>query len=129
MNLLSPYNYSCNVSHLMVKDVFPQKLIPLTELSEQYWMDTHRCYRNRRKNSTQIYELFASFKDEDPKAVKTEIINRIIREKSVYSSVSAQHLRRLKLSLDDWIKLMSSESMFADELMIFALSGPANDIW
>ena len=122
LHLLSPYNYTDNIAHLSVKDVFPQKLYALTELNEQYWMDTRRCYRNRRKNSNQIFELFAALNNEDPANLHKDMISRIIEEKSLYSNIGVTHLKKLKLSKDEWLMLMASESVFADELMIFALS-------
>ena len=51
-----------------------------------------------------------------------DMILCIIQEKSLYSNIGATHLKKLKLSIDEWLMLMASESVFADELMIFALS-------
>ena len=50
------------------------------------------------------------------------MITQITEEKSLYSSIGSTHLKKLKLSIDEWFMLMSSDSVFADELMIFALS-------
>ena len=122
LHLLSPYNYTGNVAHLLVKDVFPQKLYALTELSDNYSMDTRWCYQSRRKNSNQIFELFAALNNDDPVNVCKDMITQIMDEKSLYSSIGANHLKKLKLSIDEWLRLMSWESVFANELMIFALS-------
>ena len=43
-------------------------------------------------------------------------------DKEYYAHVGSHHLKCLKLDVDSWIKLMSFDSVFADELMIFALS-------
>ena len=120
--MLSLYNYTGNIIHLSVKDVFLQKLYALTELNDNYWMDTRRCYQNRRKNSNQIFKLFAGLNNEDPSFLWKDMITRITEEKSLYSSIGSTHLKKLKLSIDEWLRLMSSDSVFADELMIFALS-------
>ena len=117
--MLLPYNFSRNIAHLLVKDVFAQKLFPLTELSENYWMDTRKCYKNHRK----IFKLFTSFNDENPMQVRySNIIQHILHDKEYYAHVGTTHLKRMKLDIDSWIKLMSANSVFADELMIFALS-------
>ena len=50
------------------------------------------------------------------------MISQISKEKPLYSNIGATHLKKLKLSINEWLMLMSSESVFADELMIFALS-------
>ena len=121
-NMLSPYNFTQSIPHLSVKDVFAQKLFLLTELSENYWMDTRKCYKNHKKNSNQIFEMFAAFNDESQTQVHTDIIQHIISNKEFYARVGSQLLKCLKLDVDNWIKLMSSESVFTDELMIFALS-------
>ena len=121
-NMLSPYNFTETISHLSVKDVFAQKLFPLTELSDNYWMDTRRCYRYQKKNSDQIFELFTSFNDASPKQVRTEIIQYITNEKETFARIGYYHLKRLKLSITNWLKLMSANSVFVDELMIFTLS-------
>ena len=52
------------------------------------------------------------------------MITCIITEKEFYSRVSSQHLKKLKISIDDWIRLMQSDSVFGDELMLYALSRP-----
>ena len=121
-NMLSPYNFTQTISHLSVKDVFAQKLFPFTELSDNYWMDMRRCYRNQKKNSDQIFELFASYNDASPKQVCTKIIQYITSEKETFAHIGYHHLKHLKLSITNWLKLMSADSVFADELMIFALS-------
>ena len=119
--MLSPYNFTQSIPHLSVKDVFAQKLFPFTELSESYWMDTRKCYKNRKKNSNQIFEMFTIFDDESPIQVHRNIIQHIIMDKEFYARVGSYHLKCLKLNVDSWIKLMSFDSVFADELMIFAL--------
>ena len=111
LHLLLPYNYTGNVVHLLVKDVFPQKLYALAELNDNYWMDTRRCYRNRRKNSNQVFELFAALNNEDPSNLQMDMITRITEEKSLYSSIGSTHLKKLKLSIDEWLRL-SSDSIF-----------------
>ena len=121
-NMLLPYNFTQSISHLSVKDVFTQKSFPLTELSENYWMDTRKCYRNHRKNSDQIFEMFAAYNDASPKQVRTKIIQYITNDKEYFAHVGYQHLKCLKLNITNWLKLMSADSVFADELMIFALS-------
>ena len=50
------------------------------------------------------------------------MISQITNENSLYSNVGANHLKKLKLSMDELLRLMSSDSVFADELMVFALS-------
>ena len=50
------------------------------------------------------------------------MLANIVKDKELYKNVEQEHLRRLKIDIDSWIKLMSSDSVFGDELMIFALS-------
>ena len=63
--------------------------------------------------------MFAIFDGESPTQVRKNIIQHIIMDKEFYARVGSHHL---KLDVDSWIKLMSFDSVFADELMIFALS-------
>ena len=121
-NMLLPYNLTQSISHLSVKDVFAQKLFPLTELSENYWMDMRKCYRNHKKNSDQIFEMSAAYNNASPKQVCTKIIQYIMNDKEYFAHVGYQHLKCLKLNIINWLKLMSADSVFADELMIFGLS-------
>ena len=73
-----------------------------------------------QKNLNQIFEIFAAFNNESPSPVYRDIVQHILYD--YYAHVGAIHLKHLKLNIDIWIKLMSAESVFADELMIFALS-------
>ena len=45
-----------------------------------------------------------------------------MQEKSFYESVGYNHLNRIKLLINEWLWLMSSDSVFADELMLYVLS-------
>ena len=85
-------------------------------------MDTRKCYKQRRKNSQQIFEIFGAFNEENLSQVRENIVKLIQQEKDIYSSVGQHHLRRSKLSIEKWIMLMSSDSVFGDELMLYALS-------
>ena len=122
LQLLSPHNYTELVQHLTNKDIFAQKLFELTELSETHWLDTRKCYRQRRKNTHQVFELFGSFNDEHPIKVRKDTIHHICQNKAYYANVGCEHLKCIKLSINKWLLLMTLESVFGDELMIFALS-------
>ena len=122
IQMLTPYNYVSQIAHLTNSDVCPQKAFSLCKLSSEYWLDTCNCYKQRRKNSQQLFELFGVFSEEDPAVVRRFIINHVKQEKELYRSVGSHHLRKLKLSIEQWIKLMSSDSVFGDELMVYALS-------
>ena len=122
MQLLSPYNYTDRIQHLSNKEVFAQKLFMLTELSETHWLDMRKCYHHRCKNSNQVFELFGSFNNENPVQVRKDMIQHICDNRSFYANVGQEHLKCIKLTIDQWILLMSSDSVFGDELMIFALS-------
>ena len=99
-----------------------QKMYVHTDLSKKYWLDNHKCYKYRHKNSSHLFELFASFNDEDLVQVRKDTIAHISRERNFYRDVGYDHLKRLKMDIDKWLCLMSSESVFGDELMIYALS-------
>ena len=120
--LLSPYNHINVIAHLSNKDVFAQKHFVHHWLNKSYWMDTRKCYNQCHKNSQQIFEIFGAFNDEGPSQVRENVVKLIQQEKDIYSSVGQHHLRRCKLSIDEWIMLMSSDSVFGDELMLYALS-------
>ena len=121
MQLLSAHNYTECIQHLSNKEVFAQKLFVLTELSETHWLDTRKCYGQRRKNSNQVFELFGSFNDENPFQVRKDMIQHIHQNKSFYAKVGQEHLKRIKLTIDEWLLLMTLDSVFGDELMIYAL--------
>ena len=121
-DLLSAYNYTTDVTHLTNRDVLAQKVFPHTPLSHTYWLDTHRCYTQCKKNSQQLFELFGAFNDESAKTVRSAMITHINAEKEFYSHVSGQHLKKLKLSIEEWLNLMCSDSVFADELMLYTLA-------
>ena len=121
-HLLSPYNHINIIAHLSNKDIFAQKHFVHHWLNKSYWMDTRKCYKQRRKNSQQIFEIFGAFNEENPSQVRENIVKLIQQEKDIYSSVGQHHLRRSKLSIEEWIMLMSSDSVFGDELMLYALS-------
>ena len=120
--LLSPYNHINIIAHLSNKDIFAQKHFVHHWLNKSYWMDTRKCYNQRRKNSQQIFEIFGAFNEESPSQVRENVVKLIQQEKDIYSSVGQHHLHRCKLSIDEWIMLMSSDSVFSDELMLYALS-------
>ena len=122
LHFLSLYNYTERILYLTIKDVFAQKLFALTELSDTHWLDTHKCYGQRRKNSQQLLDIFAAFCDEEPNQVHTEMIKHINQERDCYMRVGVNHLKWIKLTIDEWLRLMSSESVFTDELMLYALS-------
>ena len=112
LQLLSPHNYTDCIQHLSNKEVFVQKLFVLTELSETHWLDTRKCYHQRRKNSNQVFELFGSFNDENPAQVRKDIIQHICENRSFYAKVGQEHLKHIKLTIDQWILLMSCDSVF-----------------
>ena len=120
--LLLPYNHINIIAHLSIKDVFAQKHFVHHWLSKSYWMDTRKCYKQRHKNSQQIFEIFGTFNEEEPSQVQENVVKIIYQDKDLHSSVGQHHLRRSKLNIDEWIKLMSSDSVFGDELMLYALS-------
>ena len=91
-------------------------------LSHSYWLDTSRCYIQRRKNSQQLFELFGSFSDTTPEKVRFDIIEHIMKNKEYYLQSGRTHLKKVKLSIDEWLDLMKSDSVFGDELMLFALA-------
>ena len=122
LQMLTPYNYSNTVIHLTMKDIVTQKVYPRTMLSDTHWLDTRRCYSQRRKNPQQVFEVFATFNEEEPIQVRKNIIAWIKQEYSFYSTVGSEHLRKLKITLDDWLKLMASDNVFGDKLMVYALS-------
>ena len=122
MQLLSLHNYTKHIQHLSNKKVFVQKLFALTELSETHWLDTRKCYHQRRKNSNQVFKLFSSFNDKNPFQVRKDMIQHTCQNKSFYANVGQEHLKCIKLTIDEWLLLMTSDSVFGDELMIYALS-------
>ena len=63
-----------------------------------------------------------AYNDDEPENVRKLVLENIIKDKELYMNVGQEHLRHLKIDIDSWIKLMSSDSVFGDELMIFALS-------
>ena len=121
-HLLSPYNHINIIAHLSIKDVFAQKHFVHHWLSKSYWMDTHKCYKQRCKYSQQIFEIFATFNEEEPSQVRKDIVKLIQQEKDLYSTIGQHHLRCSKLNIEEWIKLMLSDSVFGDELMLYTLS-------
>ena len=120
--LLSPYNHINIIAHLSNKDIFVQKHFVYHWLNKSYWMDTRKCYKQRRKNSQQIFEIFGAFNEENPTQVRENVVKLIQEEKDIYSSVGQHDLCHCKLSIDEWIILMSSDSVFSDKLMLYALS-------
>ena len=121
LQLLSPHNYTDCIQHLSNKEVFAQKLFALTELSETHWLDMQKYYHQRCKNANQVFELFGNFNDENPVQVRKDMIQHIGKNRSFYAKVGHEHLKCIKLAINQWILLMSSDSVFGDELMIYAL--------
>ena len=105
-----------------MRDVLPQHSYPLTPLSQRYWMDTQRCYHDKRKNPDQLFEIFASLNDEDPVNVRSDMISRIKHECNYYEIVGKDHLKRVGLNINQLLSLMESPSVYGDELMLFALA-------
>ena len=122
MNMISPHNYVDQVSHITQRDVFPQHTYPLMPLSEIYWLDTRKCYRQKRKNLTQLFKVFGALNNEDPETIRSDMISRIKHECNYYKHVDRDHLKRIGLNINQWLNLMESSSVFADELMLFALA-------
>ena len=120
-DLLSPYSYTNVIAHLTTRDVLAQKSFGCQRLSNTYWLNTRKCYKHQRKNSQQIFEIFAAYNDDEPENVRKLVLENIIKDKELYKNVGQEHLHRLKIDIDSWIKLMSSDSVFGDELMIFTL--------
>ena len=110
------------ISHLAMRDILPQRTYPLTPLSQKYWMDTHRCYNDKRKNPDQLFDMFTSLNDDDPQNIRSDIISRIKHECNYYETVGKDHLKRVGLNIHQWLSLMESPSMYGDELMLFALA-------
>ena len=119
---MSKYSYVTNVVHLTNREFLSKKVFPRMPLSHSYWLDTSRCYNQRRKNSQQLFELFGSFSDTTPEKVRFDIIEHIMKNKEYYSQSGRTHLKKVKLSIDEWLDLMKSDSVFGDELMLFALA-------
>ena len=123
LEMISTHSYTSKVEHIPVREVLPQKVYPQTPLSDIYWLDTRHCYRaGRKKNSNQLYEIFGLLSESDPNDVSLSVLDIIKQNEQYYVSVGHNHLKRLGLTLTDWILLMSSESVYADELMLFALA-------
>ena len=122
MSMISQHNYVDLVSHLTQTDVFPQHTYPLTLLSQIYWLDTRKCYRQKRKNLTQLFELFGVLNDKEPETIRSDMISRIKHECNYYEHVDRDHLKRINLNINQWLNLMESPSVFTDELMLFALA-------
>ena len=122
LHMLTPYNYSNTVIHLTMKDIVTQKVYPRTMLNDTHWLDTRQCYFQRWKNLQQLFEVFATFNEEEPKQVCKKIISRIKEEYSFYNSLGSEHLCKIKMTLDEWIELMASDNVLGDELMVYALS-------
>ena len=110
------------VIHLTNRDILTQKVFPHMPLSQTYWLDTRRCYNQQKKNSQKLFEIFGSFNDEPANQVRSAMITHIKAERDFYSLVGDQHLKKLKLSIDEWLGLMHSDSVFGDELMLYALA-------
>ena len=83
----------------MQRDVFPQHTYPLTLLSEIYWLDTRKCYRQKRKNLDQLFELFGVLNNEDPENIRLDMISRIKHECNYYEHVGRDHLKRIGLNI------------------------------
>ena len=122
LHLLSTHNYSGDITHLTNRDVLAQKVYPHTPLSKTYWLDTCQCYTQWKKNSQQLFELFGVFNEEPATKVRSDMITHIIAEKEFYSCIRSNHLKKLKLSIDDRIQLMQLDSVFGDKLMLCTLS-------
>ena len=120
-DLLSPYSYTNIIAHLMARDILAQKSFGCQRLSNTYWLHTRKCYKHRRKNSQQLFKIFAVYNDDEPENVHKLVLDNIIKDKELYMSVGQEHLHHLKINIDAWIKLMSSNSVFGDELMIYPL--------
>ena len=102
--------------------MFPQQMYPLTLLSQIYWMDTQKCYQQKCKNPTQLFELFVALSEEEPENIRSDMISRIKHECNYYEHVGCNHLKRIGLNINQWLSLMESPSIFGDELMLFALA-------
>ena len=84
-------------------------------------MDTQKCYQQKRKNLTQLFELFGVLSEEEPENIRSDMISRIKYECNYYKHVGRDHLKRIGLNINQWLSLMESPSIFGDELMLFAL--------
>ena len=122
MNMISQHNYVDIISQLTLRDVFPQRTYPLTPLSQIYWMDTRKCYQQKRKNPTQLLDIFGALSEEEPENIRSDMISRIKHECNYYEHVGHDHLKRIGLNIHQWLSLMESPSIFGDELMLFALA-------
>ena len=120
-DLILPYNYTMSVLHLTVCDVMPQKYFVNQELSRTHWLDVRNCYKQRRKNSHHVFEIFARYNSDTPENIRQTVIGMIKLEKNYYNEVGHHHIKKSKMSIDEWLKLMSFNAVFADELMIFTL--------
>ena len=122
LNSISSYNYISEVIHLAVRDVLPQQVYKLTGLGKNYWLDTRRCYHFGCKNPDQLFELFGLLIKEDASEVRADIIHLILSDPNFYLKVGRTHLNKLGLTLDQWLLLMESPSVYGDELMLYALA-------
>ena len=122
LSMIQPYNYTDCISHLAMRDVLPQCSYPLTPLSQIYLMDTCRCYQMKRENPDQLYEIFTAMNEEDPINVRYDMISHIKHECNYYESFGKNNLNKTGLNIHQWLSLMESPSVYADELMLFALA-------
>ena len=121
--MINPYSFIGEIAHIPMRDILPQCAFAKTGLSDNYWLDVRHCYRHgKRKNSIQLYEMFAIFSDNDPDNVKPYVLQKVLEDKEKFERVGWHHLKRIGLSIDQWITLMVSDSVFGDELMLFILA-------
>ena len=122
LNLISQYNYTNMIGYISPRQSISHGDYHKYYLSEEYWLDTRRCFRYGKENPDQLFEIFGAFNDEDPIDVHDDICNRISRESELYASVGHVTLGMRSLHISDWIKSMQKPDTFSDELMLFALS-------
>ena len=91
-----------------------------------YWIDRRNSYKERRRHSNFIFDLFGAFSNETGVEVRRDILNRINMERELYASVGHIVLAMRGCDLDTWCEEMSDENQFPDELLIYTLSHTYN---
>ena len=121
-NALKTFPFKTMVSFIRKSSSVTCKEFNYSEQSKDYWLDTRNCKHGRKVNKQCVFKMSGTFSNENAADVQAGMLAVICLDLNYYKIAGHVILGFKKITIEQWINVMSKKDMAANELAIFALS-------
>ena len=119
---ITPKPYVKYVSSINERDAVTIEAFRNSNWANYFRIDANNTVRNGKVNPNQMFDLFGAFNGKTATEVRTMLLQNIADNIDFYDRHSVVCLQMRAVGFDTWVKSLSNEHVFCDELCLTGLS-------